>query len=312
MDAQRKHRHVVRGLMVAVALSVGVGFFVGRARAGGVPGANPLRFAGTITEQGVPVNGQRVIDVIVWDDPTAGNVLCTTSSGLVNIVQGRFSVPLVDDCTKAIQGDLAAQPSALPNHPDTWVEIKVNAASFGRQKIDAAPYALMAGAVNGAVTSTVIAPISAADGTLGRGAGGASIYNDGTQQAMVVTGNKGSGAGKVVLKDNVTVGNSVSVGAGGVSTSGDVTATGRFGLGHYFRDLTNQSSAEVYCNPGDIVVGGGAICKVSPDDQLLYASYPVWDGGQNYGWHAVCANHNNSGLQENPTLIRAICLSHGK
>jgi hypothetical protein len=202
-----KHSWRVRTSIIALGATVAIGWLAGRARAGGIPAANPMRFTGTVAEQGVPVNGARDITINLYDDATAGTLLCSTVSAQTAVVQGRFTVPLVDTCTKYLQGDAL---SSTANRSDTWVEVQVAAVSFGRQKVGAVPYAVTAGTVNGVVTSTAILPTSAADGVLGRGSAGASIYNDSTAGSLILTGNGTSGTKKITLNDSVQIQNDLT------------------------------------------------------------------------------------------------------
>ena len=300
-----QRRWMIRGMAIAAA-SLALGWITGRARAGGVPAANPMRFAGTISEQGVPVNGLRDITVVLWDSgvPNSGTILCSTAAGSTPVVQGRFSVPLTDACTRVIQGSLTTVP-VTTNSTDVWSEVQVGGVSFGKQKVSAVPFAMMAGAVNGVVTSSAIVPSSAVDGSLGRGAGGASIYNDGVAQALVLRGNNA----KVAVDDNLDVKTNVSAG-GAITAAGDIrTTAGRIQVGVYVRELTD--AYDVSCLNGDPAVGGGGECRQNYD-QMVLRSRPIVSGSTPTGWHSVCMNHNNSSITNPPLKIYVLCLSRGR
>jgi hypothetical protein len=307
MNMQSANRRwMVKGIAL-VMVGLAVGWISGRARAGGVPAVTPMRFAGTISEQGVPVNGLRDITIVLWDSgvPSSGSILCSTAAGSTSVVQGRFSVPLNDTCTKIIQGSLTTTP-VTPNATDIWSEVQVGGVSFGKQKVSAVPFAMMAGAVNGIVTSSAIVPTSAADGSLGRGAGGASIYNDGTAGALVLQGN----SAKVVVNDNLSVKTNVTTG-GAITAGGDIgtTGNGRINVGVYARE-----AADVYdlsCLNNDTAIGGGVECHQNYD-QMALQSRANLDGTRPYGWHGICMNHDNSSATSAPQKLQVICISRGK
>lgn len=304
MHANRRWR--VRGAALAVLGATAVGWLSGRALAGGVPAVTPMRFAGTISEQGVPVNGLRDITIVLWDSgvPNSGTILCSTAAGSTSVVQGRFSVPLNDACTKIVQGSLTTVP-VTPNVPDVWSEVQVGGVSFGKQKISAVPFAMMAGAVNGVVTSSAIVPSSAADGSLGRGAGGASLYNDGTIPALVLQGN----AGKVHVNDLLQVKTNVTAG-GSITAASDISTTGgRIQIGVYAREASN--AYDIGCLSGDTAIGGGVECH-QDWDQMALQSRANLTSGVPTGWHGVCMNHNNSNLVGTPQKIQVLCLSRGR
>jgi hypothetical protein len=211
MESNRKSRRVVPRIMtgaMAVALTgVALGWWVGSARAGGISANNPLQYAGTLAEQGVPVNGTRSLEIVLWNDAAAtaaANKMCDTNAGSTPVVQGRFTVLLGNDCA-----------ANIATNPDTWAEVFVGGTSFGRQKIGAVPYSVISGAVNGLVNATAILPAYNTVASLGTGAGGASIYNDSTtEKALVITGNNVAGGGAVrdvSLHDNVNISGTLSV-----------------------------------------------------------------------------------------------------
>jgi hypothetical protein len=130
-----KNRQVVAvGLASLVAVAIGSAYLVGRARASGVPATQPLTFSGVLTDTtGAPLTGSKNLQVQVWDDAAAGNVVCTSGSTAQTLVGGSFSIGLPTTCTTAVHAS-----------PDLWAELLVDGASVGRTKLGAVPYALEA------------------------------------------------------------------------------------------------------------------------------------------------------------------------
>jgi hypothetical protein len=310
MTLTTKHPWFVRTSIVALGVAGALGWLAGRARAGGIPAANPMRFTGTISEQGVPVNGQRDLTINLYDDAAAGTLLCSTVAPQTAVAQGRFTVPLVDTCTKFIQGD---NLSSTVNRPDSWVEVQVGGVSFGRQKVGAVPYAVTAGAVNGVVSSTAILPSSAQDGVLGRGANGASIYNDNVAGSLIITGTGGNHS--ITLKDNVIAGGNIA--AGSFSTAGNLTVTGsgKVLLGvyvNYAGDVTDVGCRQTN-GVTDTALGGGVDCHQDYDQMVLRSHpTPVVEGALPTGWYGLCMNHSNSGITSAPQAVYVICAQYGK
>ena len=253
MQSHRPNRLLRRALTLGFVISgVALGWFARSAKAGGISSTNPLQYAGTLAEQGVPVNGTRVLEIVIWNDANASaasNKICDTSPGSTSVVQGRFTVPLDNSCVAGIQST-----------PDTWAEVFVSGASFGRQKIGAVPYAAISGAVNGLVTSTAILP--AFNTGTATGAGLASVYNDGTtEKALVISGNNaatGTGVRAVSLHDNVSVSGTLTTPALSVSnaTVNGLNVTGSL--------ATNGHPAlmfgGMYCTGG----GHGGVAGINP------------------------------------------------
>ncbi len=105
-----------------------------RVWAAGIPNSNALHYSGVLENAaGELITGTHDIEVRFWDAASAGSVLCSTTADDVALQNGRFSVPLLDDCTDSVH-----------DAPDVWVEIIVDATSLGRSKIGAVPYAVEA------------------------------------------------------------------------------------------------------------------------------------------------------------------------
>lgn len=127
-------RPVVFGLSLLAVAAIGSAYFLGRARAAGVPTTTPLTYSGTLTDtSGVALTGSKNLQVQFWDMATAGNVVCTTGSAAQMLINGGFSIALPDPCVAVIHST-----------QDVWAEVLVDGASTGRTKIGAVPYALEA------------------------------------------------------------------------------------------------------------------------------------------------------------------------
>jgi len=150
MRMSRKHHWLLTGGLSLLVTAGVAGWRVSRARAAAIPVLNALHYSGTISEKGVPVDGSRDIDIVIWKDGQsvlATDQLCLTKGGSTPVAAGRFEVLLDDLCT-----------SALATSPESWAEVKVSGISFGRQKIGAVPYAVSASSVEGVVKPSYIAP----------------------------------------------------------------------------------------------------------------------------------------------------------
>jgi hypothetical protein len=134
------------GLLVAGAA---LGYTI-RAHADGIPDANPLYYAGTLTEGGQLVTGQRALTVNLWPDAMApGTPLCQTVVSNADVTAGHFRIPLVSTCKASIN-----------QNKNAWVELIDGATSLSRTKIGAIPYAIEA---DHAVSATTAAHAATAD-----------------------------------------------------------------------------------------------------------------------------------------------------
>jgi len=294
-----------------------VGWWSTRALAAAIPAANALHYAGTLSEKGVPVDGPRDITVILWSSSVSSadaDKLCTTEAGSTPVAAGRFEVLLDDVCT-----------TSVADHPESWAEVQVGGVSFGRQKIGAVPYAVAAAHVDGMVKPNAVLPNYRSDGSLGRGAGEASIYNDGTdKKELLITGNNSAGGvHKVGLADDVRVGRNLSVG-GNVDLM-NATIYGKADIGVYISEAHTANIFNQYCNYDaarqqyDRAIGGGGVC--GPGDTMIMESRPVFagpdatghlsQGSAPVGWHILCENHNFA-FSNAPAHIYVICLSHAR
>lgn len=127
----RKLRLAATGTLLAVAAA---GFLTVRARAAGIPAANPMVYSGYLeTPEGKPMTDKVDVALSVWDAAAEGNKVCEVASQTLKPIGGRFEVNLPDDCTVAV----GAQP-------DLWLEPTINGTSPGRSKLGAVPYAIEA------------------------------------------------------------------------------------------------------------------------------------------------------------------------
>jgi hypothetical protein len=106
-----------------------------RVWAGGVPGDDALRYAGTLEGADGPLIGDHFIEVKFWHDAKSETepADCTTGSKKIAVRNGHFSMPLPAACRDAVT-----------RYPELFVEVSVGGASLGRAKLGAVPYALEA------------------------------------------------------------------------------------------------------------------------------------------------------------------------
>lgn len=317
-----KKRWLVTGCGALTLSAGGSAWLARRARADGIPPTNALHYSGTLLEKGVPVDGPRDITLVLWDDAQAGaaaDQLCITQAGSTPVAAGRFEVPLADGCTTAVTAKA-----------DTWVEVQVGGVSFGRQKVGAVPYSAVSSTttdVTGTVHPSVIAPLAVADGSLGRGANDASIYNDATRKTLVVTGNNAGGKHSVTLADSVVIGATAGAGAltvnGASSFNGNLTTTGKFGAGIRVLEIDNNGALvkqpsdggfnvaqiSLTCDSSEVAIAGGAECAAGywlAKNRPLFAGNTAADNSPR-GWHALCRNGSEF---ETPLYEYVLCMAH--
>lgn len=122
------------GSLLAVAIAFLVGKQPPRARADGISATGPMKYSGTLLENGVPVQGSRRIAIYLYSDFTASSPACSTEPMTDTAVQnGVFSLPLADTCTSMVQST-----------PDLWIEVVVDGQPLGRSKLGAVPFAVEA------------------------------------------------------------------------------------------------------------------------------------------------------------------------
>jgi hypothetical protein len=105
--------------------------------ADGIRTSEALRYAGTLAESGVQVDGLRDFTIKFWTDATStdpAKVACTTAAPGVAVSQGQFSFSIADLCTQAVS-----------SWPQLWLEVSVGTVVFPREQMSAVPYAVEAG-----------------------------------------------------------------------------------------------------------------------------------------------------------------------
>jgi microcystin-dependent protein len=131
-------KYYTRAGFLALSLGMAVlGYRQMGAHADGIPGMNPMTYAGTLEETSGPVTGTRNLRLTIWDDATStesSRARCITSAPGTMVTNGRFQVVLDNACTAAVRGN-----------PDLFLEVEVNGGSLGRTKISAVPFAVEAG-----------------------------------------------------------------------------------------------------------------------------------------------------------------------
>jgi hypothetical protein len=119
------------GLGLATVIAA---FYVGKARAAGIPDADALTYTGYLEEgAGAPLSGTFAIDVTFYGSADGDDLLCTGGVDDFELRSGRFQVPL-PDCVAAIKAN-----------PNIWVDVQVDGASLSRTKLGAVPFAVEAG-----------------------------------------------------------------------------------------------------------------------------------------------------------------------
>jgi hypothetical protein len=139
MTRQGRALVTIGALVIAAA-----GGYALRAAASGAPGTGALTYAGVLEDPSGPVTGTHNVQVLLFDAPSAGSMLCQSPTAQVSVQDGHFAVQLPDACASAV----AATSSA-------WVDVLVDGSDTGRTKIGAVPYAIEA---NHAVTASSAAP----------------------------------------------------------------------------------------------------------------------------------------------------------
>jgi hypothetical protein len=120
--------------LAGLGLAAGLGWKA--VRASGIPDTSPLYYTGTLTENGVLINGTRDLTVNLWSAPTGGTMLCQTlAAGATpaQVTNGRFRIALDASCKAAINQNNNAS-----------VEVFDGTTNLGRVPIGAVPYAVEA------------------------------------------------------------------------------------------------------------------------------------------------------------------------
>ncbi|HEY3496780.1 MAG TPA: hypothetical protein VGK73_18910 [Polyangiaceae bacterium] len=138
-----KHRVLKRvGMAFGCAGALAAAFFGGSAFAAGIPDSETLTYAGTVLSiDGTPVSGLHDIVVEFSTSPSATS-RCATSAGDVELVVGRFSIPIEDECVEYVR-----------QNANLYVQVTVDGEAFGWSKAGAVPYAVEAGHATAADTA---------------------------------------------------------------------------------------------------------------------------------------------------------------
>lgn len=106
------------------------------AKADGIPQKNALSYTGVLENaDGTPLTGDHRIEIKLWTSvERTGSAPCTTNPQQVELINGRFSLTLPDDCVEVVK-----------SHSDVWVEVLDNSVSLGAAAVGATPYAVEAG-----------------------------------------------------------------------------------------------------------------------------------------------------------------------
>lgn len=117
-----------------------VAWWLGPVQADGIPTEDTLQYSGYLEEGGAPVNGTREIRVTFWDE--ADVEACTTGTESVAVLEGRFRIPLPDECVTAVRVNANLR-----------VQVTVGTSTFPRERLSAVPYAVVAD--NGVAPGTI-------------------------------------------------------------------------------------------------------------------------------------------------------------
>ena len=126
--------------MVAVAaclVAVGGGYWLGSARADGIPTMETLAYSGELTDAGAAATGSFMIGVSLWSDASSTTATfreCDTVAASTTVTSGHFRRVLDASCVQAVH-----------DNPDLWAEVSVGGtALMPRTHVSAVPYAVEA------------------------------------------------------------------------------------------------------------------------------------------------------------------------
>ncbi|MBI1946033.1 MAG: hypothetical protein HYS27_10070 [Deltaproteobacteria bacterium] len=283
-------------------------YFIGSARADGIPTGNAIFYSGLLEESGVPAEGDRSVVIRLFDAPSAGTERCTTTL-TATFTAGRFRVPLVGACTAAIH-----------TYADLFAEVSVGVYTLPRTKLGAVPYAVEAeratqaqvaddaNLLGGSAPSAFATAAHNHDtgaitsGTLPINRGGTGI-NTVTGNANRVLGANSGGTGYELKAINGTSGQiAVTQAPGAVALS---LAAGVPRGCSYESNSTATQQTQVTCPAGKYVVGGGGACAPSNDqgqatENRMKYTRPL---SNRTGWETICTVTDGS----KSTYSYAIC-----
>lgn len=132
----RKHVKFA-GLVVVCAVVLGAGYWIGAARAAGIPATETLAYSGELTDGGTVATGSYMIGVSLWSDGSSATGTfreCDTPAASTTVSSGHFRVPLDPTCVQAVR-----------DNPELWAQVTVSGTALvPRTHISAVPYAIEA------------------------------------------------------------------------------------------------------------------------------------------------------------------------
>lgn len=303
--------HALRRTLGAVAITgaLGVAYFVGVARADGIPTGEVLFYSGTLEDNGVPVDGTRAVSIELFDAVSGGSAQCTTSAAAVTITAGHFRVPLSSTCVVAIRAN-----------PNLFLEVTVGGTVLPRSKLGAVPYAVEAARADNATTAEDADLLDGVDsaafaltahqhdtaaltsGTLPLNRGGTGISTL-TGNSNRLLGANPAGTGWELKSIGGTANETVVTQSGGAITVGLAAGTPHACERIEASTATSQTTAT--CPGTKVVVGGGGACAPSDDqgtatENRMKYTRPASDRS---GWLTVCTVTNGTKV----TWSYAIC-----
>lgn len=301
---------LLRRALGAVALGglLAGAYFIGSARADGIPTGNAIFYTGLLEESGVPAEGDRSVVIRLFDAPSGGTERCNTSL-TATFTAGRFRVPLTGPCTAAIHG-----------YADLFAEVSVGAYTLPRTKLGAVPYAVEAERATQAAVAddanllggSAPSAFATAAHTHDTGAitSGTLPINRGGTGLNTVTGNPnrllGANAAGTAWELKAVNGTSGQINV--TQGVGSVTLALSAGVPRscsYESNSTATSQTQVLCPGGKLVVGGGGACAPSNDqgtatENRLKYTRPL---SNRTGWETICTVTDGS----KSTYSYAIC-----
>ncbi len=293
---------VLRRTLGALALTsaLALAYFVGVARADGIPTGDVLFYSGTLEDDGVPVDGTRTVIIELYGSASGGAAQCTTSSDTVAFTAGAFRVPLSGTCLAAVHANR-----------NLYAEVSVGGTVLPRSKLGAVPYAIEAERAATAATaddadllqgkaSADFAPTSHSHDS-GAITSGTLPLNRGGIGLNTVTGNAnrllGANAGASDLELKALTGTSGQTAV--THGAGSITVGLAAGVPHACQRVeasTATESTTVTCPSGKVVVGGGGACAPGDDqgdatENRMKYTRPT---SSRDGWLTICTVGNGT------------------
>ena len=280
----------------ALVGALALAYYVGVARADGIPTGDALFYSGTLEDNGVPVEGTRAVDIELFDSASGGASQCTTSVDPVTFTGGAFRVPLSSTCVAAVHAN-----------PNLYTEVSVDGTVLPRTKLGAVPYALEAERATSSAAAENADQLDGVDstgfatsahthdtaaltsGTLPIVRGGLGI-NTLTGNANRLLGANSSASGLELKAINGTSGQiGVTHSAGAITLA---LGTGvPHGCSYHYSSTATSTSSIVTCPAGKLVVGGGGACAPSDDQGDATENrmkYTRPESSSRTAWETVC------------------------